>query len=185
MKSRIIYYIKQHNGIPPIPQPQGGLAITIMYVIESLLAMISRLMCKTASHALISDTERHIKIILTYYEEFDKANRTSSEVPGWIASYNFCSLLNLPSIIREFGPLCNLWEGGGMGEKILRYVKKDWNGLTKLHTKLAVMRMNYKTNRAIASLYDNDSDEENFIEEDNSTLHNNGIFKGNRNLKRY
>jgi hypothetical protein len=109
--------MKQQNGIPPIPQPQGGLAITIMNVIESLLAMISHLMCKTASHELMSDTERHIKIFLTYYEEFDKANRTSSEVPGWITSYNFCSLLNLPSTIREFGPLRNLWEGGGMGEK--------------------------------------------------------------------
>jgi hypothetical protein len=103
-------------------------------------------------------------------------------------------LLNLPSIIREFGPLHNLWEGGGMGEKILRYVKKDWNGLrcnwqknrmTKVHKKLAVIRMNYKTDRAIASLYDNGTDEENFIEEDDSTLQNSAIFKGNRNLKRY
>jgi hypothetical protein len=46
-----------------------------------------------------------------------------------------------------------------MGGKILRYMKKDWNGLrcnwqknrmTKVHTKHAVMRMNYKTNRGIA-----------------------------------
>jgi hypothetical protein len=107
LKSRIIYYMKQHNGVPPIPEPPGGSASTIKNVIESLFVMISRLMFKTATHALISDTEWHIKIFLTYYEDIDKASRTSSEVPGWITSYNFCLLLNLPSIMREFGPLRN------------------------------------------------------------------------------
>jgi hypothetical protein len=82
-----------------------------MNVIGSLFAMISCLMGKTATCAIILEMECHIKIFLTSYEEFDKANRKSGEVPGWITSYNFCSLLNLPNIIREIGPLCNFTAG--------------------------------------------------------------------------
>ncbi len=82
-----------------------------------------------------------------------------------------------------------------MGEKKLRYVKKDWNGLrcnwqrnrmAKVHTKLAVMRMNYKTNKAIASWKDNDSDDEGHYAEDgeNNLQNNVSHFNGNKNLKR-
>jgi hypothetical protein len=112
-------------------------------------------------------------------------------------SYNFCSLLNLPSIIREFGPL-HLWEGGGMSEKNLRCMKKDWNGLrcnwqrkrmAKVYTKLAVMRMNYKAKKAIASWYDNDSDDEgNNTEDGENNLQNtimSCILRATKILKRY
>jgi hypothetical protein len=83
-----------------------------------------------------------------------------------------------------------------MGEKNLRYVKKDWNGLrcnwqrsrmSKIHTKLAVMRMYYKTNKAIASWEVNDSDDEGHYAEDgeNNLQYNASHFKGNKNIKRY
>jgi hypothetical protein len=47
----------QPNGVPPIPEPPGGSASTIMNVIESLFAMISHLMGNKATHAIISETE--------------------------------------------------------------------------------------------------------------------------------
>ncbi|KAL7563986.1 hypothetical protein ACA910_007105 [Epithemia clementina (nom. ined.)] len=34
------------------------------------------------------------------------------------------SLLNLPDAVRQFGPLCNIWEGGTQGEGFLWYVKR-------------------------------------------------------------
>jgi hypothetical protein len=40
-----------------------------------------------------------------------------------MTSYNFICLLNLPDIVKQFGPLPNLWEGGGQGEKILSKLK--------------------------------------------------------------
>ena len=32
-------------------------------------------------------------------------------------------------VLQEFGPLRNLWEGAGQGEKILSLVKPSWIGL--------------------------------------------------------
>jgi hypothetical protein len=59
--------------------------------------------------------------------------------------------------------------------------------MAKVHTKLAVMRMNYKTNKAITSWYDNDSDNEgNNAEDGENNSQNNALyFKGNKNIKRY
>jgi hypothetical protein len=38
--------------------------------------------------------------------------------------------MNLVSVMREVGPVRNVWEGGGMGEGILRYIKPLLIGLT-------------------------------------------------------
>ena len=49
------------------------------------------------------------------------------------------------------------------------------------------MRINYKTNKAIASWEDNDSDDEgHYAEDGENNLQNNVLhFKGNKNIKRY
>jgi hypothetical protein len=51
---------------------------------------------------------------------------------GLQAKYNFPCLLNLVEIIRRFGPLRNVWEGGYQGEGYLRKTKRTLsNGLRK------------------------------------------------------
>ena len=40
-------------------------------------------------------------------------------------------LLNISYIIKDVGPLRNLWEGGEIGEKILGSVKDEFNGFRK------------------------------------------------------
>ncbi len=54
----------------------------------------------------------------------------TSRKPMWVASYNFISLLNLVSAMDDIGPFRNVWEGGGMGEGLLRYLKPLLIGLT-------------------------------------------------------
>jgi len=49
--------------------------------------------------------------------------REENATPTWITSYNFVCLLNFPTMLATFGPLCNYWEGGGMGEKIIQKIK--------------------------------------------------------------
>jgi len=39
-------------------------------------------------------------------------------------------LLNIPDVMREFGPIQNYWEGGMFGEKILKFAKGTWYGFT-------------------------------------------------------
>lgn len=48
-----------------------------------------------------------------------------AHTPKWLSSGNFLCLLNLPRIMKQFGPLRNLWEGKIHGEQILRSVKPE------------------------------------------------------------
>ena len=53
-----------------------------------------------------------------------KSKKTKKRKPGCISCSNFMCLLNLPNIMRKFGPLVNLWEGSYQGEGFLRIAKK-------------------------------------------------------------
>jgi hypothetical protein len=53
-------------------------------------------------------------------------------IPKFRSSYNFACLLNLPDLIREFGPLRNLWEGAAQGEGFIQVLKPELSmGLRK------------------------------------------------------
>jgi hypothetical protein len=106
----------------------GGSVTDVMSVIHSLSFMVCMVMSPTASDEVISDVEHSIKIFLTSFEKFDAGLQNKKEKPMWVTSYNFPCLLNLPETMRVFGPLPNLWEGGGQGEKVLQLVKPLWNG---------------------------------------------------------
>ena len=56
------------------------------------------------------------------YDEFHTSMNKGS-VPGWVTSYNFLSLLNLPTVLKDYGSMRVLWEGGEDGEGYLRSVK--------------------------------------------------------------
>jgi hypothetical protein len=131
VRTRVNAYMEQPGGAPPVLSPQGGPVANVHAVISALNAMVSRLMSPTVTPEHIVDVERHIKIFLSSFETFDEGMRTEKDKPRWISSYNFVCLLNLPDVIREFGPLRNLWEGGGQGEKFLRLVKPKWHGYRK------------------------------------------------------
>ena len=152
---RVLEYIASSTGPPPVLEAPGGSSDNVVIVISALSAMIARLMTRVITDTHINDIKRHIKLFLSFYEQFDKDNRKSTEeTPSWITSYNFVCLLNYPSVIQEFGPLCNLWEGGGLGEKILRVVKPSWNGFRKnwqknkmdnVHRKMAMIKLRSKS----------------------------------------
>jgi len=131
LRDRVNQYMSDPAGPPPIRPPEGGPVRNVVAVISALKAMISRLMCNTVTEAHIADTERHIRIFLSCMEKFDEGMRASTDKPTWVTSYNFVCLLNLPDVMREFGPLRNLWEGGGQGEKVLSMVKPHWHGYGK------------------------------------------------------
>lgn len=59
-----------------------------------------------------------------------KQKSTSRRVPPWISKYNFVCLLNIPDVMKKFGPIRNYWEGGIFGEKILQVAKGTWYGFT-------------------------------------------------------
>jgi hypothetical protein len=53
----------------------------------------------------------------------ESKNGRHQMMPSWISCYNFLCLLNIPRVVRKYGPMRNLWEGGPVGEGFLRFVK--------------------------------------------------------------
>jgi len=168
---RVLEYIASTTGPPPILEAPGGSADNVILVVSALSAMIARLMTRVITDIHIIDIKRHIKLFLSFYEQFDMDNRKSTdETPSWITSYNFVCLLNYPSVLKEFGPLRNLWEGGGLGEKILRVVKPSWNGFRKnwqinkmdtVHRKMAMIKLQSKSlNQEQVQRFLDDDDED-------------------------
>jgi hypothetical protein len=52
-----------------------------------------------------------------------QSSSTDKPTYGWLTSYNFICLLNLPHVMERYGPIVNLWEGGYSGEKYSQQLK--------------------------------------------------------------
>ena len=85
---------------------------------HGLHLVIAGVMDKMVTDKKINDIDRNIKIFMMDYKESkDELNKIHpkknnlSQKPSWIQKYNFQSLLNLPEIMKTYGPITNLWEG--------------------------------------------------------------------------
>jgi hypothetical protein len=90
-------------------------------------------MVKEVTPEQVAEVQHQIKCFLSFYDALDKRipakkNKKQKNVPTWLQSYNFVCLLNLPDVMSNYGPLPNLWEGGGQGEKVLSRLKPLHNG---------------------------------------------------------
>jgi hypothetical protein len=131
VRDRVKNYRNQPNGAPEVLQPRGGTAKNVCNMTHALKAMVARVMQEEVGEEDILDAKRHIKIFLSCFDTFDKEMRGENDKPTWITSYNFICLTNLPDVMQHYGPVRNLWEGGGQGEKIIRLFKPVWYGFRK------------------------------------------------------
>jgi hypothetical protein len=128
LRERVQQYINQPGGPPPMTQVHGASVATVTMMMQALSYMICIILSHTTSHETVTQLNRAIKLFLTLFHKFDAGLRKHNEKPTWVTSYNFPCLLNLPDAMARFGPLTNLWEGGGQGEKFLQLVKPLWQG---------------------------------------------------------
>lgn len=118
-------------------------------LITSWHACISRLMSlnKNPSEFQVGDIERHIKLFLTFVEEFDKSRRrTQCEQdqtappkkkrkketvvqPVWRRKPNYLGLLNYPDTVQLMGPLRMLTELDLKGESHIKHIKNKIQGM--------------------------------------------------------
>jgi len=133
LRERVHGEVNQANGPPPIVQINGGPVTDVLTMVKLLHIMTCNLMTKTVIIDVTDvECERLIKLFLSAFDMFDASMRDgTTRSPKWLTSYNFLCLLNLPSCMKRFGPLSNLWEGGGQGEKILSIFKPLHNGFHK------------------------------------------------------
>ncbi len=117
-------------------QGAGHISIVIN-LCKHLSVMFGHVMTKHINKDHIRRTSYSIKQFLSAYNMFDQdlqslgkhtqnKNNASLHAPttyGWLTSYNFICLMNLPSVMENYGPITNVWEGGYVGEKFSQELK--------------------------------------------------------------
>jgi hypothetical protein len=80
-------------------------------------------------YQLIAKWIKHCKYTVMQLQKTTHHHQSSDkETYGWLTSYNFICLLNLPTVMERYGPITNLWEGGMMGEKFSQELKPRLRG---------------------------------------------------------
>jgi hypothetical protein len=97
---------------PVVVQQLGGPVEKVQEVVVSLDRMMSWLMVEEIdSEGYYTELERNIRVFLTTFADMEECLTSKNELPTWLSAFNFLSLLNLPDIVRAYGPVCNIWEG--------------------------------------------------------------------------
>ena len=90
-------------------------------LIQSWIAVVSRIMQDAVDDDLIQSLQRHIKIFLSILCDVEIAlDKKKLKIQ---TTSNINSLLNICSYMKEYGPLRLYWEGSFKGEGLLQYVK--------------------------------------------------------------
>jgi hypothetical protein len=153
LKQRVIaiYNLPESEKPEKIP-PDYGEAEGMLAMLRSMVMMLTTILQPGVdgwAHSNILSLR--IRLFLSCFDRFDKPLRTrtintyeptaagekrkrgakgermSTKVtegePQWLTKYNFLCLLNLPEIVREFGPARNYFEGKYLGERYVQEVK--------------------------------------------------------------
>ena len=125
LKQTVHDYLSNPETIPPI---SSRYTCSIELVTDSIICMqafIQRIMQNVYTEELINETENYIKLFLTSLNEWDNKSKPKDSKPVWLMSYSLLNLLNFPEMMKTYGPVRNLWEGGSMDEGILRLIKPN------------------------------------------------------------
>ena len=118
------YRLLPLNDQPPVVEQRGGSVENVQQTIMALDDMMALLMVEQIDDQKYHvELERSIRVFLTRFADMEEHLAKLNALPSWLASFNCLSLLNLPRIVRQFGPIRNLWEGSWVGEGFLRFAK--------------------------------------------------------------
>jgi hypothetical protein len=118
-------------SLPDVPQilpPKGGSIQDVMTLTQVMGVAIGNVMQRSITKEFIARTRYYIKRFLSSYHDVDKYLIKDGDKPGWLTSYNYMCLLNIPDMMELYGPIPNLWEGGYDGEKFSQELKHRLRG---------------------------------------------------------
>ena len=124
----------------------------LVLVIQTLYALISRLMQHDANHSDAIDD--YVKLFLSvchYYQK--KVGFGENSYPFWYRKSNFVSLLNLSDQIKEYGPLYLHWEG--VREKFIQHVKPTLTNMRTTASYLVTKLEKIHRDQTLEMFYDN------------------------------
>ena len=127
LRSRISRYLENPERIPEVLPKFSCDNKMAEHTIVSLQFLISRLMQNVYNEKIIKECEAYIHLYLGYLAEWTKHITVSNQKPLWISSYSILNLLNLPTVMKQYGPLRNYWEGKTIGEAIVKKVKSNYS----------------------------------------------------------
>ena len=96
---------------------------SIMFLVCIWHGTVCRIMQKSINDNHIDDTERQIKMFLSGLKDVENCYSLNAKKSMFETTANLTGLLNLPDYMRRYGPLRLYWEGGFMGEGIIKYIK--------------------------------------------------------------
>ena len=123
LRERVDGYVNDSNCPLPFNKRPGGSLNNLMSLWSSLYAIISNCMCRQVTSKRIDQVALYIKIFLSAVNDIDKYLSNSNSTRLWFSSWNYITLLNIPQILKIYGSFQNIWEGGTVGEGILKDVK--------------------------------------------------------------
>eukprot|EP00957_Ditylum_brightwellii_P002718 209022-Ditylum_brightwellii.AAC.1 len=100
-------------------------------LMESLASVMSRGMVETATKYRILQFDQHLRIFLHCLEQMDVTLNGERKKSVLQSSCSYLSSLKLKEMIKLYGSLRNVWEGGTMGEGILSEMKPLISDLQK------------------------------------------------------
>jgi hypothetical protein len=141
VRERVQHYMNQVPA-PAVVEMTAGPVEDVLLTISSLDELISLVMIEEIpNEEYYAVLERKIRIFLTHFADMeDQMPRGKKQMPQWLSAYNFLSLLNLPDVVRRYGPIRNVWEGGAQGEGVLRFVKPNVKNGMRRAWELATMK---------------------------------------------
>ena len=142
LRERIVLYKSQTN-VPPLLERHNmrKQCNLLMSLVNCKTCLIYRVMSKEMNKQMIKEISLYTKLFLSLYVKFDILYDPHKKKPSWVTASNFICLLNLPLLIEDVGPLRNLWEGGDIGEKVLGFVKDEFNGFRKNWSKALLINV--------------------------------------------
>jgi hypothetical protein len=118
------YRLLPANEQPVVVEQRGGPVETVQQTIMALDDMMALLMVEQVDgESYYIELERTIRVFLTRFADLEENLSKRNALPGWLSSFNCLCLLNLPDIVRRYGPIRNIWEGSWAGEGFLRFAK--------------------------------------------------------------
>ena len=130
LKDRIEENIRQPGGPTPRTMPKGGSPARVLNCIRSVSRLVSLIMQRTTNREHQDAVDRAVKLLLSDITRLCDAMPApvTNPEPEVLRKTNLLSLLNLPGAIAKYGPPCLWWEGGQMGEGILKTIKAAYKG---------------------------------------------------------
>ena len=118
------------DGPPPLILEKGyeGKISKLMTSYSGIMASV--MTDKVVEGENSKECEYHVKQFLTRMHEFDekieKCNGTKrgpNYSPWFVSTYSYTNLLGFPDAIKKWGSMRELWEGGNIGEGLLKSIK--------------------------------------------------------------